>query len=150
MERFSVTPESRLRSPEEELAFLRERLKTLEDDMVKKKQPHDEAVRHVVKEYAKHVPEKVLEKGNQMLKPEIDAVVLDLAPEEHDTQIAELLGILQERGVKNALSIVEKLGDPHVEDDFHRFLAEYIKAGYRASGIKEQGPLWKSLNMTLF
>lgn len=150
MERFSVTPEAQLRTPQEELTFLRERLKALENDLIEKQEPHENVVHAVVKTYAKHEPNKVLAKGHEMLKPEVDAIVLDLVPEVHDAQMAELLSILQERGVKNALSVVEKLGDLHVQDDFHRFLAEYIKAGYRAQGIKEQGPLWKALTMTLF
>ena len=150
MERFGVTPEAQLRTPQEELTFLRERLKALENDLIEKQEPHEQAVHEVVKTYAKHEPNKVLAKGHEMLKNEVDAIVLDLVPEEHDAQMAELLAILQERGVKNALSVVEKLGDLHVQDDFHRFLAEYIKAGYRAQGIKEQGPLWKALTMTLF
>lgn len=150
MERFSVTPEAQLRTPQEELAFLRERLKALENDLIEKQEPHEHVVHEVITTYAKHEPDKVLAKGHEMLKPEVDAIVLDLAPEEHDAQMAELLAILQERGVKNALSVVEKLGDLHVQDDFHRFLAEYLRAGYRASGIKEQGPLWKALTMTLF
>ncbi len=150
MERFSVTPEAHLRTPQEELAFLRERLKVLENDLIEKQEPHENVVHDVVKTYAQHAPDKILAKGHAMLKPEVDAIVLDLAPETHDAQMGELLAILQERGIKNALSVVEKLGDLHVQDDFHRFLAEYIKAGYRAQGIKEQGPLWKALTMTLF
>lgn len=150
MERFSVTPEAQLRSPQEELTFLRERLKALENDLIEKQESHEHVVHDVVKEYAKHEPNKILAKGHEMLKHEVDAIVLDLAPEAHDAQMAELLALLQERGVKNALSVVEKLGDLHVQDDFHRFLAEYLRAGYRAQGIKEQGPLWKTLTMTLF
>ncbi|MEN9405159.1 MAG: hypothetical protein RLY47_118 [Candidatus Parcubacteria bacterium] len=150
MERFSVTPEAQLRTPQEELTFLRERLKTLENDLIEKQESHEHVVHEVVKTYAQHEPNKVLAKGHEMLKTEVDAIVLDLVPEAHDAQMAELLAILQERGVKNALSVVEKLGDLHIQDDFHRFLAEYIKAGYRAQGIKEQGPLWKALTMTLF
>ncbi len=153
MERFGITPENKLRSPEEELSFLRDRLKELEGRMSDGKAQeatHEERVGHVLESYRKTKPETILEKGHAMLKPEIDAIVLDLAPEEHDTQISELLALLTERGVKNTLSVVEALGDPHVEDDFHRFLAEYLKTGYPAKGIDERGPLWRALHMTLF
>lgn len=150
MERFAVTPESKLRSPQEEVEFLRERIKELENTSIEQGEPHEHVAQGVIKSYAGAQSEQVLDKGHHMLKHEVDAIVLDLAPEEHDEQMAELLAILQERGVKNALAVVDKLDDPHVEDDFHRFLAEYIKAGYRATGIKEKGPLWKALHMTLY
>ncbi len=150
MERFSVTPESKLRTPHEELSFLKERLAELESSIAKKGESMPDAPARVIDAYRKTAPEKTLAKGHEMLKHEIDAVVLDLAPEEHDTQMSELLALLQERGIKNALSVVEKLGNPHVEDDFHRFLAEYLKEGYTATGISEAGPLWQALHMVLF
>ena len=42
------------------------------------------------------------------------------------------------------------MGDAHIEDDFHRFLVEYIKEGFDVSDVKEKSPLWKQLHMTLF
>ena len=56
-----------------------------------------------------------------MKSEEKDAIVLNLKPEAHDKKMEELLSILLERGIKNALDIVEKLDDPHIDDDFHRF-----------------------------
>ncbi|GMU73984.1 MAG: hypothetical protein AMXMBFR44_1830 [Candidatus Campbellbacteria bacterium] len=151
MERFSVTPETKFSSAEQEVSFLRERLKALEKnvDAGVHELVHERPEEEVTRAYAKAAPEKTLAKGHEMLQPEIDAVVLDLAPEEHDTIISELLTLVREKGVRNALSVVEKLHDAHVEDDFHRFLAEYLKEGYTASGIKEGEPLWKALHMTL-
>lgn len=130
---------------------MRERLKALEKnvDAGVHELVHERPEEEVTRAYAKAAPEKTLAKGHEMLQPEIDAVVLDLAPEEHDTIISELLTLVREKGVRNALSVVEKLHDAHVEDDFHRFLAEYLKEGYTASGIKEGEPLWKALHMTL-
>jgi hypothetical protein len=151
-EGFSALPESPLTTPHDELVFLRERLRALEQKIEKGETELSlEAARHtVINAYARHAPEAVLSKGHVMLKPEVDRVVLDLAPEEHDAQIAELLGILQERGIRNALSVVERMDNPHVEDDFHRFLSEYLKEGYGAKDLPESGPLWRALHMTLF
>ncbi|MCR4274540.1 MAG: type IV secretory system conjugative DNA transfer family protein [Candidatus Campbellbacteria bacterium] len=151
METFSLTPEKKFTTPNEEVNFLRERLKQLEKnvDAGTHELSHPTPEKEVIHTYAGHAPETVLAKGHEMLKPEIDAVVLDLAPEEHDTIIAELLSVMQEKGIRNALSIVEKMDNPHVEDDFHRFLSEYLKEGYITKGIKEGEPLWKALHMTL-
>lgn len=148
MERFSVTPEAKFKTPDEEAAFLRERLKELE-----KETPvatHEERARDLARAYERHEPEHVLEKGKVMLKPEVDAVVLDLAPEDHDSVMSELLSLMREKGVRNALSVLRKMNNPHVEDDFHRFLSEYLRAGYPVKDMKENTPEWKALHMTLF
>ncbi len=150
MERFSVTPETKLATPQEELVFLRERLAALESSIGKKEVVPQDLPARVVNAYRKEDSNDVLAKGHEMLKNEVDAVVLDLAPEEHDIQMSELLALVQTRGIRNALSVVEKLGNPHVEDDFHRFLSEYLKAGYPPQGITEGESLWRALHMTLF
>src|SRR3989338_5315596 len=62
----------------------------------------------------------------------------------------ELLGIVITKGIRNALSVVEAMGNPHVDDDFHRLLVQYLKTGQIIPDIKEGTPLHKSLNMTLF
>ena len=31
-------------------------------------------------------------------------------------------------GILNTIQIVKQMNDPHLDDDFHRFLVEYIKA----------------------
>ena len=151
MERFSVTPEAKFKTPDEEATFLRERLRELEKGMTSAEASGPEAAaENLVAAYTKHHPEHVLEKGHAMLKPEIDAIVLDLQPEEHDEQISELLSIMRERGVRNALSVLSKLDNPHLADDFHRFLAEYLKEGYAADGVSQKSEMWKALHMTLF
>jgi len=83
-------------------------------------------------------------------KHEVESIVLDLSPEVHDVQMSELINILQEKGVLNTLSIINKLKNPHIEDDFHRFLTQYIKAGFRVAGGNEKNPVFKALKMTLF
>ncbi len=151
MERFSVTPEAKFKTPNEEVAFLRERLTALEGRLT----PQEAGEAHHAAEklahaYTKNNPEHVLHKGHAMLQPEIDAVVLDLRPEEHDEQISELLSLMRERGVRNALSVLAGLNNPHLSDDFHRFLSEYLKEGYTADGVGEKSEMWKALHMTLF
>jgi hypothetical protein len=62
----------------------------------------------------------------------------------------ELLGIVLTKGIRNALSVAEGMASPHIDNDFHRLLVQYIKTGQVVDGIKEGTPLFKSLNMTLF
>ena len=62
----------------------------------------------------------------------------------------EVLGILLTNGIKNAMSVVQSMNNPHVDDDFHRLLIQYLKNGQIISGLREGTPLWKELNTTLF
>ncbi len=59
-----------------------------------------------------------------------DAIVLSLTPEKHDDTIASLIEILKKHGVIHAVDVIAKLQDAHINDDFHRFIVQYIQAGY--------------------
>jgi len=147
-------PAQKFRTPEEELAYLRERLSAVEERLDRKPSEAEttshEKARQVVREYAAQEPETVLHEKVVMPEHHVESVVLNLAPEKHDSKMVELLGIMKEKGIRNTLSIVAKLDDPHIEDDFHRFVVEYLKEGYPVRGLKEKGPVWKALSKTLF
>ena len=110
----------------------------------------DAAARDVIGAYKDIPAEELVHSDNIINKKEAEGIVLALKPEPHDTVMEELLGIVITKGVRNALSIVEAMGSPHIEDDFHRILIQYLKIGQVISGLKEGTPLWKSLHMTLF
>ncbi|MBX4192461.1 TraM recognition domain-containing protein [Candidatus Parcubacteria bacterium] len=76
-------------------------------------------------------------------------VTLDLAPEEHDTKMGELIGILQEYGVSAAIKAAEKSANPHLIDDFHRVLVEYVREGLPASGVEKKA-YKQALSMSLY
>jgi len=153
MERGLSYAEQRFSSPEEELKFLREKVLEKERSMnLGEQNPEvrrEEAIREEINTYAK-VPETVLSPDFKLEHAAAEGIVLDLAPESHDAQMSELLGVLQEHGIKNALEVVKKMGNPHIEDDFHRFLVEYIKKGFAMKGIEEGGTIAKALRHTLF
>lgn len=139
-------------SPEEELGYLREQVAQKERQI---KERGDEVYRpnvvnETLREYKQKTPEETLTKELKLSHMHKDAIVLELQPEPHDEKIADLLGILQERGVMNALSVIEKMNNPHLEDDFHRFLVQYIKEGLPPVGLPEKDPLVKALHYTLY
>ena len=156
MENPTFSPEmgginKKFNTPQEELDFLREKVAKQEQESNNIEQAsREEVISQQIHEYKKEKPEVVLEESYKLPEKQEEGIILKLSPEEHDNKMAELLGILQEKGVKNTLSIVEKMQDSHIEDDFHRFLVEYIKEGFNPVGIKEKSPLWKQLHMTLF
>ena len=144
--------EQKFKTPEEELAFLRARVMEHEKTLAERNETplRDEVIHHELEVHADRKKEDILDRNYVFKNHETEAIVLDLAPEEHDAKIAELITILQEKGVLNALAVVEKMKDPHVEDDFHRFLIQYIKSGFSVGKNSEKSPVWKALNMTLF
>ena len=132
-------------NPEQELSRLREaatnrveQAKTQNLEVA----PH-EAAHEVVKQYARVSPEKVLHSDLAMPEKETAEIVLQLSPEAHDKQMEELVGMLHEKGVRNTLSVVEKMNNPHLLDDFHRFLIQLIATQYPLTGLKEKDELWK-------
>jgi hypothetical protein len=141
-------------SPQEELEFLRAAVKEQEAKLERLTVPvenQEAIISEKVRQYKAMVPAEVLADDHRMKAKEVHEVVLELAPETHDSQMEELLGVLEERGIMNALSVVEGLKNPHIEDDFHRVLVQYIKA-VEAEDASGRGTerLFEGLNMTLY
>lgn len=152
MEGLNLNNAPKFKSPEEELAFLRahiaEREKALRE--AGEKTNKESLAEQVVSEYKKYEPKEVLEKKVVIKEPELEKLVLKLHPEEHDKKIEELFGILTEKGISNTLALVMKLNNPHLDDDFHRFLVQYLATTSNIPGLKEGTPLFKTLDMKLF
>ncbi|OGI86604.1 hypothetical protein A3A05_01365 [Candidatus Nomurabacteria bacterium RIFCSPLOWO2_01_FULL_41_12] len=143
----------KFKTPEEELDYLRAHVARREEELIKIghiEHAGDNAARDVVGAYKEVPAEEILHESHLLNKKETEGIVLALKPESHDNTMEELLGIVITKGVKNALSVVEAMNNPHIEDDFHRILIQYLKAGQANIPFKEGTPMHKSLNMTLF
>jgi len=147
---FKETP--RFTTPEEEIAFLRGQLEHKERALAEigVESPREKIAEEVIGTY-KHMPQQeVVHPEFAVPEHEAEAVALKLSPETHDTVMEELLAQLLDKGVKNTLTIVEKMNNPHIADDFHRFLIQYIAANQQIPGFKNTNELWQSLHMALF
>lgn len=142
----------KFKSPEEELDYLRAHVRAREEELIKAGhiEHAGEAAKHVITEYKKIPVEQLVHKDNVIGRKEAEGIVLRLKPEVHDTIMEELLGIVLTKGIRNALSVVETMNNPHLDDDFHRILIQYLKTGQPKINLKENTPLYKSLHMTLF
>lgn len=151
MEQFPQKIVEQFKSPQEELNFLREQVKQKEALLASKQEllPREQVVENVVGTY-KTQPKEVLHESMQMSKKEQESITLNLTPEAHDSKIGQLLALLREKGIKNTLAVVEGLNDPHLADDFHRFLVEYVAAGYPVLGLTEGSSIFKAVSMALF
>ena len=143
----------KFKSPEEELNFLRAHVAKREQELINKghfENTQEKAAQDVIAEYKEMPIGEIVHKDAILNKKETEGIVLKLKPEAHDTIMEELLGIVITKGIKNALSVVEAMNNPHIDDDFYRLLIQYLKTGQILSDLKENTPLYKSLNMTLF
>lgn len=146
--------EHKFNSPEEELEWLRNKYKEESSGTRngEKAIEEQEAAAKVLYEYIKKNPEKTLSDDYKLPPREQEnlvAKILDLPPESHDKKIEELLGIAEERGILNAVSIVRSLKDPHLEDDLHRALIQfYIRGNISKQEIKN--PLSRAMDMVLY
>src|SRR3989339_1616015 len=143
----------KFKTPDEELDYLRAHVAKREEELIQAghfEHTKDSAAKEVVGTYKNIPASEVLHSSNIINQKETEGIVLALKPEIHDNVMEELLGIVITKGIRNALSVVEAMGNPHVEGDFHRVLIQYLKTGQVISDLKEDTPLYKSLNMTLF
>jgi len=81
---------------------------------------------------------------------ETERIVLKLKPEAHDFKMEELFALMLDKGIKSALDVVVKLNDPHLTDDFHRFLVQYLHTIGAIPGLSDKKKLEGELDHTLF
>jgi hypothetical protein len=92
----------KLKSTQDEIAFLREQIAKKERELAESHgdKALEMASTHVVSKYSDIPRQKILHEDYSLKDEEVEAVTLDLSPEEHDETIAELLGIIEEHGIK--------------------------------------------------
>ena len=153
METSFLSGAPKFQNPQQELEYLRAHVAKREEELQRLghfENANENAVIDVVGAYKEVPKEQVIHKASLLSKKEEEGIVLKLKPESHDSVMEELLGLVITKGIKNALSVVESMNSPHITDDFHRILVQYLKTGAKVSDYKEGMPLYKSLNMTLF
>jgi hypothetical protein len=152
METFSLQNAPKFKDAQEELAFLRAHIAEREQALSEQGQDinKESLTSDVISEYKKFDPADTMHQDAVVKEKDVDALVLRLKPEPHDAKMEEMLAILLDKGISNALSIMSRLNNPHIDDDFHRFLVQYLYSVHKVPGLKEGSPLFKSLNMKLF
>lgn len=143
---------SRFANPEEELRYLRERVRIQHetigtpDNMLER----GRVASRELATYADVPATRVLHETYVMPEHETLRTALKLEVESHDAQMDGLLTVLSERGVRNALSVASRLGSAHLEDDFHRMLVRYIAEGLPVKHLPRSTVLRAALSKTLF
>lgn len=145
-------PQNSFKNPEEEIAHLRkliaEKEKNFENVGIKKEKLA--SARETLAQYKTAPSQEVLHPEYEIKKEEVENFILKLSPEEHDKQIEALVRLAKEKGIKNALSVVEKMANFHITDDFHRFVSEYLKEGFTIPDLDPKEKIAKGLGMSLY
>ncbi|MFA6279037.1 MAG: TraM recognition domain-containing protein [Candidatus Paceibacterota bacterium] len=143
-----------LSTPEEELAYLREQVAQKEAEVAKNGEPERATI--ISEKIIEHraAPAEILAPAYHMddkaASGAAEKILATLNLGDSEQAIKSLRQTMEERGIKNALAVLEKLHDPHVADDFHRYLVRYIAAGMTANGLDEKMPRFQALHMTLY
>ena len=153
MEKVNFANSEKFNSPEEELSYLRQVVAEKEKQVLEGsnyKPDTEKVISQTLEQYKKNDPIERLSKGHLVPEKFQEEIVLELSPETHDDKMAELISMVETRGILNTLAIIERMNDPHIQDDFHRFLVQYIRAGFAIKDLDEKNPLSKTLGRTLF
>ena len=143
---------TKFKSTEEELAYLRERVREKEAqlDVPKSRFESDRIAHREVAAYGEVPAATILHEAVVMAEHDIIHHVLKLEPESHDIQVDEILKLVEQRGIRNALSVAARMKNPHLEDDVHRALVRYIAEGLPDKGMGPPEKVRRALNMVLF
>ncbi len=148
-----VAPKSQFASPEEEIAYLKNEIAKREQSLLERNKEIDAGdietlSREVIDDYAEHDPSQVLAKSHAMGAHELRSSTEQISTAQH--QVDDLIHVMHERGIRNMLSVLEKLENPFIEDEIHRELVNILRQGAHVADLKEGMPLWNVLHMSLF
>ena len=143
-----------LSTPEEELEYLRSEVARREEELRAQQVPVERAKIISEQIVAHHTaPGEVLAPAYRLDEAGVataaDHVLAELNLGGSEAAIKNLQATLETKGIKNALTVAEKLRDPHLMDDFHRYLVRYL-ATLPITGMDEKAPRFKALKMTLY
>ncbi len=140
-------------NPQEEIEYLRHRIAERERALLSRTPEIDSTDRETVgrqeiREYTSFTPQMVLHK-EYAFKPEdvahsAEAIKIALDP------VEEILTLAQEKGIKNALTVLSRVENAFVVDEVHRKLIELVQSGVQLADLKEGMRPWHLLHMTLY
>jgi len=151
-ERVRAATPDKFKSAQEELVYLRQRVaeREAELEVPPAKFESDRIAKREVAAYGEMPAATILHEATIMPEHDIMRAVLKLEPETHDKQVDEILRMVQQNGIRNALSVAARLKNPHLEDDIHRALVRYIAEGLPDRGSRPPEKVRRALNMVLF
>ncbi len=139
-------------NPEEEIRYLRAKIEEKEkamENMPRKTSPENHALSSLSEHKSQNISYEY-DKNHKNLNHDIENILKRLVSKRTDKQIVELAGIMQDSGVRFAMEIAEKLNHPEIEDDFHRFLVNYLVSGHVEDFKNIEKKEWMAMHLKLF
>lgn len=143
-------PIEKFATPQQEQQYISQEI---QKKYILQEQPHsslEQTAQQTIEHYAKTQATDFLHEARILPPHEVEQIILKLRPENHDTTIEELFAIMVDHGIKNALDVAKSMNNPHIEDDFHRFLVQYLHSIGAIPGLSEASALHRELHHTLF
>ncbi len=140
-------------SAEEEVQYLRERIALREREMLARTPEVDHADRETMakqelQEYGLFTPKVILTGERIMDGHELSATMQHI--ETAHNPVDEIVQVAFEKGIRNALTLLEKVDNAFVVDEVHRQLIEHISQGQSVQDMKEGVPPWQIMHLALF
>ena len=76
-------------------------------------------------------------------------ITLELTPDANDKDMEELLGVLNTHGIDAAFKQLDRIHNPHLEDDFHRLLIQLKREGHPIKGLDPHSDIGRALDFVL-
>lgn len=139
-------------SPEEELAYLRAQVAQKERELSRHNEirPQAEIIHERIIEHRTTPAEQLLTPSYTVPEGEVAVLAQSLRPRIPADALAELNTFAEQKGIKNAFALLEKMDNPHLADDFHRLLVSQVASGVPVQSLGEKDPARQALNMVLY
>jgi hypothetical protein len=146
-------PPKKFASPEEEIAFLRGEIAKRERELMNRSGETDRADyetlgKHIMREYGQHDPSVLLADAHALPPKELSDRSAHIETATH--KVEEIVLLAEERGMRNALSVLERLSDPYITDEVHRTFVQLLRNEKKIGDVDEHAPLFQVFNMTLY
>ncbi len=140
-------------SPDEEIEYLRQRIAQRERELLSRSPEIDrtdvETIgKQELSQYVSFTPKLILDKSYQISEEDLQHST-EMISISHDPA-EDIMRMVVEKGVRNALSVLESTQNAFVIDEVHRRLIEHIRGGAQIADLKEGLPAWHLLHMTLY
>jgi hypothetical protein len=134
-------------NPHEELSYLRSKVIEQERRMERSglEPSRTEMVRESLKDFKESQAHIVSSQEN-----EVSENAKNIINREQSEKFDEIIHLTESKGILYTLSVVDKLKNWRLEDSYHAFLVDLVSKGMPAPGLKEKGPLFQALHMTLY
>ena len=148
-----ILRQKKFSSPEEEITYLKNEVARREQALLERNKSidasdHETIGTAVMREYGEHDPSLILDKKHALDQHAISSASTSFEIATH--KVEEIMNLAEVKGIRNALSVLEKMNDPFLTDEVHRTMVAKLRGESKIADLEEGAPLWRALTMTLY